>query len=781
MKLALRRHATTLTLVLLAASAAVVVLVVDRDVVTTDEAEGRKRNLLEAWRPADISELTLTAGGKTAILRRSPPDSIGQKPWTVTLDGRTHPADEQMVDQLLGTLEFATAERRVSADAADPSALGLGTPRVIVELVMGARRERITLGGSAPTPQGAMYAEVAGRGTFVVTKQLATALDLDIERLRSRSIVPYLSTQLSGLRLEGEGGTRRFTKAPWGGTRGDGFRFDGTTPEGTARVRAEAIDRTLIALGKMQADVFLSSDEATASAKPRVTLTLLPRDAADAPAIIELGGDCPRTKLTPSTPRAAQPPGEDSAAPSGNDDPASSLVVAVRREPTIAAACVPASVLEALTRPVDDYVDLWPIAAPIDEIVEMTWAGAQTLDLAREDAGWHQRAPEDRRVSSDAGRALAQSLVDVQAARIIPAGDARGLESPRATLKVISTPPAFGQQTPGERIETLDIGAPVGEFVHVRRAEDGVILEIPRAEAEALVPSELAVRPLKIFSFRTSQIRSLRLEVGGRVQRLQRTTTGAWDLVEPSAEGLVADIGLATDVAELLAGLSAQRWVSADAGNGYGLARPRAIITAEIQQDAEGGNSDAARQTREIRVELGAPATSGAYARTGESPAVFVAPASLETAASRLLLSRAVFMPPLDRIRQITLTPERGTPTVVTAGPGGLRLTSGPLHEGAEATMLAAGVRDALNGLLAEEAVSLGAPTAAQGLDKPRLRVEIALSPGDVPEGPLRFTLGAGDVIRGTTVYYARREGIPATYVIAQSRVRPLLEAAGIR
>lgn len=764
----LRRHATTLILVALAAVAAVWVFVIDRGSVTTEEAEHRKRNLLEVWRPDEITELSVTTGGRTARLTRAAPDDAGMKLWTVEIDGQRHPADEQAVDQYLGTLEFAVPERRVSGEASDRAALGLDAPRISIALGSGARRERIDIGGGAPTPPGARYAEVAGRGVFVITSQLAAALDVPPERFRTRSFVPYLSPDLAGLRLDGEGGPRHFTRAPWSGSRGAGFRFDGTTPEGSARAQADAIDRVLAALGRMQAEVFLSDAEAAAASKPAVTLTLVPREAGAKPAVIEVGGDCPRAGASDAD--AGLDAGEGSAP---------RRVVAVRREPDRTAACVPASVLEALTTPARDFVDLAPLGAPLDEIAEVKLGGAQPLELAREEAEWHLRAPEDRKLPAGAGRALLQAILDLKATRIVPATDARGLDPPRATLRVLSTPPGALGETPGERVETLEIGAPAGDVVHVRRLEDGVILEIPAAAAEALVPGALALRAPEVFPFRAEHVRALRIEAGGRVQRVRRTNTNAWELLEPTGEGLSADLGLATDVAELLAGLKAERWVSADAGSGYGLGKPRVVIEAEIEDRATPGSA------RRARLEIGAPAATGSFARTGDSPAVFVAPAALEAAATRLLLNRSVFLLPMDTITRVTLTPDRGDPVVVVASSGGWRVEDQGKDKGAAGTSVAASVRDALNGLVAEEAVSLGAPLPHQGLARPRLRVtvDIAIPPGNpaAPPAGARIAFGAGDALQGTRVVYARRDGIAATYAIAESRVRPLFEAAGLR
>ncbi|WP_433935583.1 DUF4340 domain-containing protein [Sorangium cellulosum] len=774
----LRRHATTLILVALAAAAAVALLVLDRGSVSTDEAERRRKNLFEAWRPDEITELTVTMASpgapQTARLTRGEVNDAGQRPWNVEIDGQRYLADEPTVDQLLGTLEFATAERRVSAEAADAAVLGLASPRLTIALAMGPRRERLLLGGSAPTPPGAVYAEVAGRGVFVITKQLAAALDIPPDRLRSRSFVPYLASELSGLTLDGDGGPRRFSRAPWGGGRGAGFRFAEGSPEGSGvRVSAEVMDRVLSALGRLQAEGFLPEEvaqQAAASGGPRVTLTLLPSDPSAKPGVIELGGACP-------------------------DRP--DHVVAVRREPTRAAACVHESALDPLTEDASRFVDLALVGAPLDEVAEVKLAvgdrgegGARSLELARAGSEWHLRAPEDRPVPTETGRALVQAILDVRATRLLPtASDPRalGLDLPRASLRVLSTPaesPREGE--PQERIETLEIGAEQAGVVHVRRLEDGAIAEIPAAAAGALLPSEVSLRSMQVFDFPPDRISALRVERPGLVQRLRRTGDGAWQLVEPSGEGLAADNALAEELAELLGGLKAERWVAPDPGQGYGLAAPRLVVEAELSPAP--GPGDAA--ARAARVEIGARAGAGSFARAGHGAAVFVAPPAFEAAAGRLLLRRDVFAVAPEDIARVTLTPASGKPVVIEASPGGFTVAGAA--DLASATSAAAGVRDALADLRAEGAVALGKPEQHHGLTPPRLRIAVdlarpAAAPAEggagaarPPGGSFTIAIGAGDAFRGTNVVYARRDGVNAVYAIAQSRVRPLLEAAGV-
>src|SRR5262249_22607767 len=160
--------------------------VVDRGNVTTDEADLRRKNLVPAWRLEDIHDVTLTTRGKTAKLSLAAPNDAGQRLWEVELDGGRFLANQQAVDQLLGTLEFATFERRVSKDAVTQAEAGLTSPVTSVTIGMGPKTYSVAVGGNAPSPKDARYCDANGE-TYVITAQLAAALDMQPEALRSRT------------------------------------------------------------------------------------------------------------------------------------------------------------------------------------------------------------------------------------------------------------------------------------------------------------------------------------------------------------------------------------------------------------------------------------------------------------------------------------------------------------------------------------------------------------------------------------------------------------------
>lgn len=746
-----RRHLATIVLSALAAAGAIVVLVVDRDSVTTQESEYRKRNVVPVWRVDDIRAITLTTRGKTARVVLGEPNTAGQRLWDVEIDGGRFLASQQRVDQLLGTLEYATFERRVEKGAVGEAELGLGSPATVVTIEMGQKTYRVAVGGAAPTPKDARYCEVDG-DVYVITAQLAAALDMRPEELRTRTFVPYLSTELSALRVDGEGGARHFARAAWSGGRGAGFRFDGSTPEGDVRADAEAIDRLLGALGAMQAETFLADDEADEALSKRVTITMVPKDGKQPKAVIEIGGACPGKE---------------------------GQVVAVRREPSRTSACVPETVMEALSKPASEYVDLAVIGARSDEVSELSITqGDRTIEIARRDTGWHMRKPADRKVSAAAGNELVNGLTSLAAARIVTgAPKDLGLDPPRATLRAESSGTAIGAGGgAAERVEKIEVGAPQGDVVHVRRLEDGAILAIPADKLPALMPSEVVLRDAAVLDLPQKQVRGLTVQVtaagGARTQRLVRGSAG-WTFAESRVPGLAPDAGLVDDIVDTLAALKAVRWVAEKDDGTFGLDRPRFTLEITLGEDDAGPG-------KTVRVELGAVTRDGVFARTGDDPAVFVAPRQLEEAAGMWLFDRqALVVDEGALVRVEAVSNGEGHPSIVAERAGDAWTSgSGPA--------VAATLRSAVTGLVTEGVVAIGRPDRSFGLDEPRLVLTVLAEPEQgAPKGSprrkMRIAFGAGDSFRGTSVVYARRDDVDATFAVAFGKVRALFEAAGVK
>lgn len=734
----LKRHFTNLLLTALAL-VAVVVTLVDSGSVTTSEAERRKQNLFPAWRHDDVSHVAVELPEERYELDRK----AGQngRTWDLIQDGITYAADEQVVDRLLGTFEYATFSREIPAASVDRATMGLDSPSSRFAITMGSLSFKLAVGKPNAAGDG-VYVEIADRGVYLVAASLARSLVVPSKELRGREFVPYLSTDLKEITLEGEGGTRKFERAPWGGGRGSGFRFPaGAEGRGGRRVDATRLDQVFVSFGRMQAQTFLDPERAKAASKPRVTVTLVPQEGPRG--VLLLGGECPEKK---------------------------GLIVAIRTEPTPLSVCLPEGVLGPLERPLEAFDDTGLLGATTDEISELKIEqGDKTLEIVRTGSGFSMRRPEVRDVDLDLGNGLLDAITGAQGT--LTKEDVPFAEGPRTKVRVVSVGgmPGPDGNVP-ERVEELEIGAAEsGELVALRK-EDGVKLVIGAVAAQAFRPDDLALRDTALFTVSPEIIQGMSIEQGGRTQRFEREA-GAFTLLEPKGKGLAADTTFAAEAITAFAKLRAERWVARAPQPAFGLGEPRIRVTAHL---AEGAAKDEAGRTVTIRV--GARTDDGSYAQIEGKDDVFVMPRRFESIVSKLFVSRQEFPIPPELIEEVTM--QRGDKKLTLKRDGKqLRLVGGG-GSSRESELV-----DAIASLSPQAAVATGSPTAEHALEPPAVTIVATLRkfPDDPPDAESRvtLTLGAPDVWDGMPVYFARREGIDAVYVVPKEPVRVILTALG--
>ena len=123
------------------------------------------------------------------------------------------------------------------------------------------------------------------------------------------------------------------------------------------------------------------------------------------------------------------------------------------------------------------------------------------------------------------------------------------------------------------------------------------------------------------------------------------------------------------------------------------------------------------------------------------------------------------------------MTGDGGKRLVIERNGDALRIAGVPADP--VSTARAATIRDALAELTAEGAVSVGPAEKAQGFDRPRLDILVERVGVGTREKvpPVRLRFGATDSRWGASVVYVRRDGVAATWAVAQGKVRALLDA----
>lgn len=736
MNKAVRRQVVNIALAVVAV-VLVIAVIVTTGGVTTSEQSARENNVLAAYREDDIRKIVVEQRGKRVVLERAPGADAGEETFLIT-DPVKEEADAYAIRKLLGSLEFATAVRRIKPEEVNRAAFGLDAPRMVISIDMGPVQYRLLFGKEAASPPGATYVEVTGesaprKGVIIVSKELVSELSVDVGQMRGQEMMPYLSGSLNKLALEGAGGTRRLRQESWG------WRFDGMLAD--RRVNREALNRILLQFARTKAERFIDpklAEKALAQAE-QVAIHMVPKNAALPPGRISIGGKCPD--------------GEG--------------VVAVRQKPDVAAACVPSSVMPGLTTPTEDLVDRNLFAARRDEIESIAIRiGERRLELDRKGDGFVMRAPAKGDVDMEAGNQRLDAMLGVRGELLdeIPA--------PGELAKLGLAPPAgevtfkslAEQGSDKLKEETVLLGrAQPDGTTYALRKQDGAVLSLTRDALAPLTPDGTLVRSRQILQFDDRALERVQILAQGKEQNLVKNPTGGYVLEAPT--GFTADSNLVGDLVDGLASLTTDRWVSDTNEGQFGLTPPRFEVRLTLSR------RDGGTDRRILRV--GDATSGGAYAALEGTQGVFVLPKRVLDLLETPLIDRAVFVIDPGITRSIHLEAKG---SVIT-----LERQAGAFAETSPQPRLSKGqiaqIVDALANMRAEAAVHIGAPRPGEGLQTPELVVTAESAPGGGETlQKLRYRIGAGDAWRAMSVFYARADGVDATFVIARSKVSEILD-----
>jgi hypothetical protein len=736
----LARHATTLVLVTLAIVLGAV-LVWDRGRVSTAEAESRRLQLFDAWRLADLTSLIVeTPKGKVELTRER--DDDGEMSWTIRERGEALAADDHAVEDFLLTLEYAGYERKVEGQ--DRAALGLATPDLTVTLGMGQLKYVLRVGKEAPSPPGSRYVEVEGGArpttAYVIKKELAAALFEEPRSLRSKRLVPYLSSEVERYEL---GGDKRWALAR--GVSGGRATVDMMLESSGSKQRANwrAVDGWTTVLARLEALRFVEG--AAPSTAGGLTLTIVPRNAKRSTAELVIGGACPG---------------------------GGTMVRRTKPDPVV--ACVNEKIAAGVGVDASFMVDRHVLGVPENDVSELVVKDdVTTVDIARRGDGWHMRKPEDSQIPAAVGNALLERIAKAEGE--IVAGEAAsganklGLDPPRATMRVVGVPDRGGADAK-EHVEEIVIGRTDKGSVHVRRSVDGLVLRLSADAGAALVPAPSALRSTQIYQLALEDVRELAVDCGKK-QRMSRDAKGSWTRLEPDAD-LRADLAANSELAEAVRTLTAVRWASEKAEAHHELDKPWCSIALTVAERDEHGHTaphspDEKRKT--LRLMLGAETSGGYFAtRDGLAP-VFVAPRALGQMAKEWLLDRGALMIDPIEVDRVTVTVANKKLVLARRGDGWMLADDANGND-----TRAAVVGKALESLLAEGVVSLGPPHEEHGIDGSKIGIVIARREG---KPKIELIVGAGAIWRDTRVFFVRKAGTDATFAVGQARLQPILDA----
>jgi uncharacterized protein DUF4340 len=720
---------------------------------TSGERQVRQRHLLEVFRREDVKRIEVRDGERRSVVVREHGRSAGDlledaegepgalaepgaepgadAEWTLAEPFQTD-ADTVPVEQLLGTLQYATWEREVDA-AQEADKIAITQAQRELDISMGEATYHLRLGADAVSPPGARYVEVSskasGTHSYVIKKRLVEELFLEAEAFRGRQIVPYRKSRVAGLVLSSAAGVRRLKRA------GPNFLFDGM--QENQRVEHHALDRIFLALARARAEPFVNMEAAQAAIRQdaSVRVSLVPMDADKPEASLEFGGRCP------SSP---------------------DQTIAIRHLPEPLAGCVDKSVLYALREPASTLIDRHLFGFDADEVdtVRIT-EGDSVLEFARGGDGFVLKQPRSAPIDTDAASDRLSRIVDIEGGLLLGSSKPQnGASYSGATLTLESS----ARQAEDRSVENVRVSEPLADGGRrVYREVDGAVLVISAESALSLHADATLMKEHEVFAYPLAAVRRVDVSNGSVKQTLERSAIGALSLSAP--KGFDVDGGLATDLIDQLRTLHALRWVSDRATPGFGLDKPHATVRLSVEVDGK---------PIERTLSLGSRAPGGYYASVDRDPGVFVAPRALDRALDTWLFDRAVFSAERDSVVELSLEADKRGSVLLRRVGGQLTLQKG--SAGFDTARIDE-LLDIIESLRSEGAVHLGPATASEGLRRPILTAMIRRqSIENVGMPPIRFSVGSRDSFRDASVYYARLASVNATYALPREQVQRLLD-----
>ncbi len=714
-----RKHATSIVLIALAVGLSAYVWLVDRDKVTDTEREARARDILPAFRRDALSRIEIVSGSETLVLARDVAADSGDAPWRIEKPV-PQAADPDAVDHLVGALEFASYVRKLEGKAP-----GTDTPRARITVTMGKLVFHLALGSAAPSPAGASYLSVEGEGAYVVSKELTDQLLLGADAYRSRTVVPYLSLDLTSLEVRGK--TSGFHVDRMDDV---SFRLAGSK----LRASRQVIDRVWQAFADMRAESFLpDADADRLTAAPAFTITMTPKDASKPKGVMVVGDACP-----------------------GHPDD----VAFVRTEPTRVSACVPKGVLAGLGTTAAELVDPRLFVAHEDEVEEITLEtlpSGTRVELARKGSGWHERSPADRDLEGDE--------VDMANALVGAVVRSEGTDAKEDAAPLAARARVTLVRAETHAREVVELG---GDAAHprVHRDADGATLSVSPEVARKLTPSLVALKGRAVFlpSLDARDAKTLSLRCG--VAQDLEAAGSQWTLRAP--HGFAADPPKTLDMVDQLAKLQADAWVADHDDGSFGFATSPCSVTLTL--GFEGG-------TRTVTVRLGREGEGGVYAQAEDAQPgrpktltpVFLLPRTMRDLLQTILVDRSPVT--IDTARADRIEVERpGAAVVLTQVAGQWTGPDAGLPAGPDALL------HAVDTLRADEVAHLGAPAADEGFATPSLQLRATVT-ADGGARTTHLVFGRDTVRHNLPMVFARVDGIDATFLVARDRVSPIRDS----
>ncbi|HKP55187.1 MAG TPA: DUF4340 domain-containing protein [Polyangiales bacterium] len=702
---------TSIILGALALALLAFILFFERGTVSTGEREGRKGQILESFVRDRVERIEIQRKGVTTVLVRKQLDANDDSLAAVENAGfhvekpYAAKADRDAVESLLGALEWVTPRRSLGeASKEDLARFGLDKPRYRVSFQVGRERRSFQIGSPSGDGAGAYLLTPDDKRAYVVGKDLVEALDHEPTYFHTKELhsgVSVFSTEKLKL---GELLIQR---------RADQFWIERPEP--------------ILASGPMLTEVVNALDGLKA--------TRFIADKANQPA--QYGLDAPRFTLA-----------LDSKVFDGKDKSHNEHL-----ELRVGAACAghaAESYIQVGSANVmcASDADLAKLQKPPAELREKRLlvledgeirscelqAGKRRLSVEEKDEGHTFRISQDGK-DRETGTADDTALRDwYKTLRGLQAETFE--ESPTVALgtPVLTATFARGKD---KQAYVIQVGRVDGERVAVTRGGEKLVAWYPKRALDALGISSVRFRKAKLLDEDSNTFNKLTLRAAGRPAEVIHKQGDRYVFDEPrELAGSAAERANVDEIVRLVSKLEVVRFIADGPSADHQLTTPAYVIGV----DYAGGRMHTLR--------IGAATDGGRYAQLDSDPAVFLVAPALVRQIEGPLVSRGALAVPLEEMGDVEIIAAGGAPQKVATNDASY-----------------AALARAIATLRASRVLAYGKPQAAEGMEKPQLRVVIQLKAGG--QRTLSFGNAVGE--EANAEVYARRADLDVAFSVPRA------------
>lgn len=713
---------TVVVILVTAAALVAFIFFFERDTMTTSERKARHGRVFSDFKKDHVTMLTLKGvSGQEIVVEKLPTLGEAEDTWRIT-SPKILDADTSEVREALSALDFLLIDRAVKgADKVNDPAFALTSPRIEGRVAIRDKTIGFKVGADAQGEKVYFSVTSAPNEVYAVNNDIVDTLDKTLDDLRSKKLVKQKLENVTSASLSRPIGLVSFRK--------EGEMWQVAVGENWIEAAADQAKSLIRLVAELEAVRFVVDDVQSAD-------------------LVKFGLDKPTVTM-----RAKTEKGISVGILVGNDCDGKKGEKYVMVEGSETVACTKDNFSIIAEQPFIRFEETRPVVVSHDEVVGITITREnETLAMSFKDDSWVNANGVG--LDADVITETLKLLTEARATQIDvgdPAVNQLKGEKTTVTLALADD----------DDVKTL-LFVNSGDRVQLRRGEEKAVLTVPPHLVEKLTPDLLTYRSRRLRDESVSSVE--KLVISGPVDQTLQKKGGTWQITAPIA--IAADSGAVRKLAELVATLKADKFVSPKPLPTHGFSKPFATIEATLHAHDHVADTENAPDPADnmIVIDIGAQNNEGKrFARVrGSDQTVFLITDEFEYAMRNPLIARDALQIDETEVTGLTIDGQNGSKVFKKENDIWRAEPEAPIDEAMLKRLLAD-----IGGVKAISATAFG--PGGKPFDPAYLTLTFQTDNGGVI-----LNIGQRSSAENTDGYLARKAGVDATFVVPKRLVEDI-------